>query len=79
MGTEEARSIAGYFIRVALAKAREGRYGRSWVFVVKARAPLASMQDAEATALLREVEMTFHRRDHKRIRSTLAGLAEFLA
>lgn len=79
MGAEEARRIARYFVRAALALAREGRYGRSWVFVVKARAPIAEMRSAEATDLLRGVEWTFHRRDHKRLCSALAGLHEFLA
>jgi hypothetical protein len=79
MGADEARSIAAYFIRGALAKAREGKYGRSWVLVVKARSAVVEMRDPTATALLKEVHGTFHTKDHKRIRSTLAGLAEYLA
>lgn len=77
--SERARRIAGYFTRAALAKARAGQTGRSWVFVRKVRAPVAEMRDAAATGLLREVEMTYHRRDHRRICAALAALAEYLA
>ena len=79
MGTDGPRAYAYYFTRRALDVARAGRFGRSWVYVVQARPHVASLKDARATALLREVEKTFHRRDHRRVRAALAGLAEYLA
>jgi len=78
MSADKARTLALYFAWMALAKARQGRYGRAWVLVRKMRAPIAEMHDATATALLREVEMTFHTKDHKRMSPALAGLAAYL-
>jgi len=78
MSLDKARNLAIYFAWLALAKAGQGRYGRAWVYVRKMRAPIASLQDETATALLREVEMTFHRKDHRRCRASLAALAAYL-
>jgi hypothetical protein len=78
MAPDKGRNLAVYFIWLALAKAGQGRYGRAWVYVRKTRAPIASMQDETATALLKEVEMTFHRKDHRRIRPALSALAAYL-
>jgi hypothetical protein len=78
MSADKARNLAVYLAWLALAKARQGRYGRSWAYVRKMRVPIAEMKDMTATALLREVEYTFHTKDDRRKSPALAALAAYL-
>lgn len=80
MGAREARHVAAYIVRNALAYAREGKYGKAWAQVRKAREFIAAMDDRVASRLAKRAEAFYVKaKDTRRFRVTLAELAEYLA